>query len=930
MTLKDIGNAIGQLLIKSTPPGQLYQNFRTAMPQIPSYPEQIRQNFQRLNPVTQAKNLLTAPVPEAIRAFPYYFTRPQEYRAGQLAVKPTDARTVGQYAMGGPGKYGIPTREQVAGGIESAMMSYPPVASPVQFARNISALQRLKQGVPTAAVMAGLTGGLRALRGEKLTPEEVLTSAGIGLFMGGIQAVPRGNIKTKLKPPQVGKGIKPEGSYSEIQWNKLTPQQQNEAHLLRLRNEMEQRAKVAQPQVRKGISEEGVKILANPSTLQDVEYYNQVLSKGETAKIELPYRGKIGEIEKQIDQLIGYSPSGAHWKQDYYIRQVLLEEAKQNAPPGIIQQIEKLENSLEIMKENKELYENVIRETKNLPTAVNKEINNLTRSVDQISQTLRSQASILRKQESQPRLSRSTSPIKISQNQTQLPNIIQQTVKQPPKPQSVRGYIKSPELNFTKWQDKPALSLTRETFERNITDVAREDAPKIKQFIVDPVRKNETARAEFINKTRNEIRKTINKLNIKAGSKEDALIQRYGEGNIKLDQLKKETNNWENIVEGAKYFRGKYDELLDQINQVRTKYGYNPIPKRQDYFRHFQELGNVIEQFGLIFKEEDLPTEISGITEMFRPGKPFTTAELQRRGGKYTESAIRGMDNYLDSVSRQIFHTDSVQRVRALENYIRESGDAGFAKLPNFVANVREYGNLLAGKKATFDRAFESVFGRPFYGAINWVKNRTSANLVGGNVSSAMTNFIPFTQSLATTDKPSFIRGLFESVISPIKTDYSEIGGVKSGFLTRRFPQKYIQPTFIQNVGSKANWLFETIDRFTAKAVVAGKYFENTSKGLNPKEAMLNADDYAAKVLADRSIGQLPNLMGSRTLGVVTQFQTEINNLYSFLKKDIPQMSNGNAFKIANALGQFVVYSYVFNNLYEKITGRRPTLDVIN
>jgi len=498
-------------------------------------------------------------------------------------------------------------------------------------------------------------------------------------------------------------------------------------------------------------------------------------------------------------------------------------------------------------------------------------------------------------------------------------------------PPTTRGGITPPKIDFTKWKDRPAFLLSRETLERNIEKIAGEDAEKIKQFLTHPIRDNETRRVEFVNNLRKEAREfVVKKLGIRSGSKEDALIQRFGEGRMTLDELKKETPQWREVVAASDYFRKKYDDLLDLINRTRASFGYDPIPKRKDYFRHFQELGNIISQFGVILKSENLPTEIAGITEFFTPGKPFTTAELARRGGAFTESAIKGMDNYLDSVSRQIFHLDSVQRVRAMEKYIREAGEAGAAKLPNFVANLREYGNLLAGKKAAFDRAFESVFGRPFYGAVNWLRGRTAANMVGGNVSSALTNFIPLTQSLATTSKPSFLRGLFEATASPLKKSFSEIDGVRSSFLVRRFPEKNIDPTKFQKLSQAANWLFESVDRFAAKAIVAGKYYEALSKGLKPKAAMRVADEYAAKVMADRSIGQLPNIMNVKSLAPLTQFQTEVNNMFSFLTHDIPHLNPRNKLKILNALAQFSLYSYLFNNLFEKATGRRPTFDPVH
>lgn len=520
------------------------------------------------------------------------------------------------------------------------------------------------------------------------------------------------------------------------------------------------------------------------------------------------------------------------------------------------------------------------------------------------------------------------------------------------KPPIGRGGLSAPELNFHQWKDRWMLSLSRETMERNLERVAGKDADKVKDFLVKPIRTNETKRIEFVNDLRDEIReKVVKGLGIKAGSDDDKLIQLYGEGlgkvkergtletGIDLDELKRRRPvTWPKIKEATELFRAKYDELLDMVNAERTRFDYKPIPKRDDYFRHFNEIGSAIQQFGLLLREQDLPTEISGITGIFNPGKPFSTAEMKRKGDVTTVSAIKGMDNYLDSISKQIFHIDSIQRGRALEKYIREAAKHAAEhasvpseelRLPNFVSNLHDYTNIVSGKKSAIDRGLENLLGRPVYAVSNALRGRIAANMVGGNLASAFTNFIPFTNSLATTGKISALRGIGEGLASALASDYPVLDGVKSDFLVRRFPDKYIDPTKLQKASEMASWLFELVDKFTAKSIVSGKYYENLSKGMDKQTAIERADIYTGKILADRSIGNLPNLMNSRSLGFFTQFQTEVNNAYSFLTRDIPFQSEGQKAKMFSAIAQLLIYSYLFNAGYQKITGRRPTLDPI-
>lgn len=498
-------------------------------------------------------------------------------------------------------------------------------------------------------------------------------------------------------------------------------------------------------------------------------------------------------------------------------------------------------------------------------------------------------------------------------------------------PPAVRGGLKSPELHFTTWNDANTFSLARETFERNIERVANpEDAAKIKQFIVDPIRANEDALVTFTDALKNKVKGFVDELGIKAGSTEDALVQQFGEGKMSITELADKTKKSEEVQQAADFFRNIYDQLLDKVNVSRAEYNYKPIPKHPDYFRHFTEISNVIHQLGILFREQDLPTEISGITDIFKPGKPFSTAELARKGTDSTQSAIKGFDNYIETISKQIFHIDSVQRVRALEKYVRAAAGEDLATLPNFVANINEYGNLIAGKAAKLDRAVESVVGRRMFKAANLMKQQTGISLIAGNISSALTNFIPFTQSLATTEKPAAIKGLLDAFIQPFTKAVTDIDGIESKFLLRRFKQGKIAPNFMEKTINTAGWLFKTIDQFVSHSIVAGKYFELVGTGKYTEEAAMHAaDEYAGKVLADRSFGQTPNLFGSKTAGFLTQFQTEVNNMYSFLTKDIPKMSKDKKTSLVSAFAQFFIYSYLMNDAYQYVTGRRPTIDPI-
>jgi len=494
-----------------------------------------------------------------------------------------------------------------------------------------------------------------------------------------------------------------------------------------------------------------------------------------------------------------------------------------------------------------------------------------------------------------------------------------------------RGKLVVPELKAGTWKDASSLSLLRETTERNLEGVAKAEAPKVKEFTTERIKENETMSAKWQTDYRQLIEQKIKEWGIKPNSLADKLIQRFGEKRMTLEELKAESpKNWGNVVTAAGWFKEQYGDLLKTVNGIRDRYGYEPIPEREDYFRHFQELSTVSEVFGLDLGGTNPPTSIAGIVRKPKPGKPFTPVELKRLGGKFTESAIGGFDNYLSSVAKQIFHTDSVQRMRMLDNYIRGQAETNEnIDLSNFMTNIRDYTDILAGQPADIDRTIQRTVGRTAYGLMRWLDKRTAANMIGANISAAVSNNIAFVTSIPTTAKVPALKGLFTSVMTPFVKPGFKVDGVSSELYTRRYLDQKINLTFTDNAAEVAANVFQVADQFAVKAIIAGKYYEGRSKGLDAKTAMREADNYTSGLVTDRSTGQLPVLMESKSLRVFTRFQTEVNNMVSFLQKDVPEQYHGDIKKLVGVYAQFAVYSWIFNNLFEEVAGRRPTIDPI-
>lgn len=524
--------------------------------------------------------------------------------------------------------------------------------------------------------------------------------------------------------------------------------------------------------------------------------------------------------------------------------------------------------------------------------------------------------------------------------------------------------------NFDDAKNITMLNLNRTSPERvNEKVFGHELGTKVNEAIIYPTKHNEAEKTRFKNKEREDIKSW----GIKDHSKESAVLQKYAEKsyvneNDELvpyteNDLKKDIKDESiriKIRNAAKELRAKYDMYIDKANEILVKLGYDPIPKRDDYVRHFNELNDIFTRFGIpgkIQNENALPTDINGITDTFMPGKSYFANTQKRQGIKTTYDAITGIDGYIEGISNLIYHTEDIQRLRAFEKHIRETyGETGWDKmeglteeekvkriqniennhLSNYAAWLTEYTNNLAGKKSGIDRSVEKLLGRNIYSTLNTIKKQVGSNMTGFNVSSALSNFVSVIQGGSKTKKLSMVRGS----ISTFKNIFAKDNFIdKSDFLTNRFGSDRISKTMWEKASNAGQVFMNATDYFTANLIVRSKYYENLSKGMSESEAIKKADDFGARIMGDRSLGATPVLFNSKTLGVVTQFQFEVFNQYDSMIHDTIQdykvtKDNKGALRASMgavwSLGQLMAFSYFFNNAYEAVLGNRPAFDVVD
>lgn len=542
------------------------------------------------------------------------------------------------------------------------------------------------------------------------------------------------------------------------------------------------------------------------------------------------------------------------------------------------------------------------------------------------------------------------------------------------------------EVFFRYAKDKTfGLQYATETPERNIYDIF---GKKFRAYAEDFIKRYYEPVHKAVakgNKLKNQFRDRIRNLNLTHD--ESVLTQYLLEGktedyNQYISSNKIKLSNEQNIKisNAVVEFREIYDELFRMINDAEIRNGLEPTDFRQFYAPHFTEklsdhvLARALNRVGFnITKKDQIPTSIAGITESFSPKKQWFKHLKQRTGEQTIVDAVRGFDQYIDTACDVITLTDSIQRFRQLENAIRyQHTDASMKKavekvmtddtlsylqrqqkldeiyenntsnaerinnlsggnmgMRNFVAQLRKYTDNLAGKKSRGDRSIEDDTNRTVYEVSKQVQSRVSANMIAGNISSWLTNVIPLTQATGEIDLPDLFRGMRDAIKSYIKDDGFVAG---SAFLTNRRGSKNILQTKIQKVGNALGSPMEFIDRLVSDTIVRARTHQNIKKGMDYNAAIDEADAMAASLMADRSKGATPEIFNRQNpiTKVFTTFQIEVNNQLRYLGKDIPRrLGEQGGQAIAAALVNIFAGAFIYNNLYEKLTGRRAAFDPV-
>lgn len=524
------------------------------------------------------------------------------------------------------------------------------------------------------------------------------------------------------------------------------------------------------------------------------------------------------------------------------------------------------------------------------------------------------------------------------------------------------------------WVDMPTgLHYKTKTLRRILRNVVRDASGKadirLADTIYDALETKYDHNEAKLKQESQKLKEVFKELNLSHA--EDEYAQMLGElrynpettlsEDVVKDYLKSHKIDEEKVNKAIAEARKLYDDLIVRVNGVLTEQGFKEIPYRQGYFPHFTNPKQNWLQKALNWKviDNEIPTSIAGLTEMFKPNRTWQKFDKHRTGDKTDYSLYQGLDTYIHGALDWIYHIEDLQERRSLENYIRythsdegvkqrieeiQKGnydaetaqqmiDAVLAEANNplsgLVRELMNRTNTLANKKSSMDRGMEDMLNRKIYSTLTNLNNRITANQVVGSLSSAMTNFIPMVQSWHQVSPVYTVKGMGDYIRSVIKDD----GMVqKSDFLTNRLmEEEKLFKTGWDKVTDKAGIMMSVVDSITSQTVWRSKYLQNLSEGMSENQAIRDADQFAKNLMAGRSRGNAPTIFDAKNplVKIFTAFQLEVANQYGYMFDDVVKDSKNKA-RLVKGYATAFLGAYAYNALYSSLVGRDAAFDPIS
>ena len=488
-----------------------------------------------------------------------------------------------------------------------------------------------------------------------------------------------------------------------------------------------------------------------------------------------------------------------------------------------------------------------------------------------------------------------------------------------------------------------------------------------------------------------EIQRVATDLDLNAA--ESKWAQQYAQFLTQKDGIKGEIDE-KKCAAAVKQYRQLFDDYYNAIADFLVSHGDEPIGKIDYYAPHLSTadkvnlLNQAFEALGFNASATRLPAEIAGRTEDFRPNKRWTPFFQSREGTQTEYDIVHGFESYVTYLSDVLFHTDDIQKIRALENYTRLGGRNDFKnslaeaielsrsgqrdekldflrelkrvddfaepttaeinkQLDQYIAELfaaeknntrysdlavwlKNYGDVLAGKQFGGDRGAEHRGGRGILKLGTQLTQAFARANVAGNVSSAVNQIAQLPTILGERSKRSIAQATAEFATGKLRQFQMD-----SDFITGKKGVDYISNTFADSFMSGMFKPAEFVDTMMSTIAARAAYLDAIRDGKTHEEAMRAADAYARSIMGDRTKGAKPLMFHSKTpvMQMVNMFQIEALNSWEHVSQDLPRQfrqiaaESGKA-KAARVLSSVilktVLAAFVVNRVTEELYGGTP------
>lgn len=339
-------------------------------------------------------------------------------------------------------------------------------------------------------------------------------------------------------------------------------------------------------------------------------------------------------------------------------------------------------------------------------------------------------------------------------------------------------------------------------------------------------------------------------------------------------------------------------ELYDE-----TRWRGKRIPKRDDYYHHFQEFSKSVLGDLLDKKNSNISAELVLKSGHTKPKSKWESFAQRRHGDETVIDAVGGYLDYIDAAAYAMTIDPNISVIRKLTDDIaRETSSSNSATHGTNNANrtiqrLDALANELSGKTVSdWDRVVQDHIGRGNFRKAKTIVNKMKGAPIMYNVGSSVVQIANLPNAVAILkNKGTLVTALSDSwkELKPGKNNLydaimnrTEIQN-KSSFLRERY-YKNVKERFdegiLSNINKFGGWMLSVGDELSTRLTWNAFYREAQKLGVeNPIQY---ADSKTRKCVGGRGLGEKSLNQQSAVLTAAVPFSLEVSNAWQ-VQKDL-------------------------------------------